>query len=83
MPDLNIEIARNAATNGRLFNVMVCAVMIALAVTKSDIYFVGALLSALSVGVAYVAETFRVRILGHASIALAISPLAILAIKGF
>lgn len=83
MPDLDIETARNVATNGRLFNAMVCAVMIALAVTKSDIYFVAALFSALSVGIAYVAEAFRIRILGHASIALAILPLVILVIQGF
>lgn len=79
---VDVEIARNVATNGRLFNVLVCAVMIALAVTKSDTYFLAALFPAVSVGAAYLAEAFRRPLLGYVSIASALAPFVFLAIEG-
>jgi hypothetical protein len=80
---IDVEIARNAAANGRWFNAIVAAVMIAMAVTVDGIYFVGALVSALSIGAAYFGDVTQRRAFGHVSIICAIAPFALVALKGF
>lgn len=80
---LDIEIARNAASNGRLFNVMVFALLLALGIVSGDGgYFLAAILPALSVGAAYIGDLMRFRWMGWLSIAFAVLPLAFLIVKG-